>query len=198
MPEKDATTGVTYLLEALRQGDHGALDRLFPLVYDHLHELAHGQRRHWQGDDTLNTTALVHEAYLKLVDGAPAGWNGRAHFYGVAAIAMRHILINYAKKRRRKKRGGDQIKLSFDEERLIASGMMDLSPENADDLVVLDEAMKRLETISTRQVRIVECRFFGGMSVVETAEALGLSPATVKRGWAMAQAWLYREMQTAD
>jgi RNA polymerase sigma factor (TIGR02999 family) len=190
MTKKDAASRVTYLLEALRQGDESALGRLLPLVYDYLHELAHGQRRHWLGDDTLNTTALVHEAYLKLVDGAPAGWNGRAHFYGVAAITMRHILINYAKKRRRKKRGGDQIKLTLDEERLVASGLMDLSPEHAD-------ALKRLETISARQVRIVECRFFGGMSVVETAEALSLSPATVKRGWAMAQAWLYREMKEA-
>ncbi|MEZ4702491.1 MAG: sigma-70 family RNA polymerase sigma factor [Rhodothermales bacterium] len=194
MAGNDVTTRVTQLLDALRQGDDGALNQLFPLVYDHLHEMAHGQRRHWQGDNTLNTTALVHEAYLKMMGGPAAEWNNRAHFYGVAAIAMRHILINYAKKRQRKKRGGDQIKLSLQEERLVASGMMDLSPEHADDLVLLDEAMKRLETLSPRQVRIVECRFFGGMSIAETSEALQLSPATVKRGWAMAQAWLFRAM----
>lgn len=197
MQPPDPPTQVTSLLDALRQGDTHALDRLLPLVYARLHDMAANQRRYWQGDDTLNTTALVHEAYLKLVESPGAGWENRAHFYGVAAMAMRHILINYAQKRRRKKRGGDQVRLSLDEERLEALAGFDLSPERADDLVALDEALQTLQHISPRQVRIVECRFFGGMNIEETALALAVSPATVKRGWAMAQAWLYNALREA-
>ncbi len=198
MTSSNAQHDVTRLLDALRQGDQQALNRLFPLVYDYLHDMARGQRRHWQGDHTLNTTALVHEAYIKLVNSPPVAWNSRAHFYSVAAIAMRHILINYAKKQRRKKRGGDAVKLTLDEERLEASGIVDLSPERAETLLQVDEALKRLERVSERQSRIVECRFFGGMSIADTAEALRISPATVKRGWAMAQAWLYRELRASN
>ena len=188
---------VTQLLEAVRQGDHDALNALFPLVYDELRAMAHRRRQAWNGDYTLNTTALVHEAYLKLVDQQHAEWTSRAHFFGVAAKAMRHIQINYAKHRQRKKRGGDVPKVSLDELSRLFDQETPLTDDRADALVSLDEALEKLEQVSERQSRIVECRFFAGMTIEETAAALGLSSATVKRGWAMAQAWLHREMQIA-
>ena len=194
MPARDAS--VTTLLEAVREGDRGALNALFPVVYDELHALAHRRRQHWQGDFTLNTTALVHEAYLKLIDQTRAEYASRAHFFAVAARAMRHIQINYAKYRRRKKRGGDVQKIPLDELSRLFADETPLTEDRAEALVALDDALHRLETVSERQSRIVECRFFGGMTIDETAEALGVSPATVKRGWAMAQAWLHRDMQT--
>ena len=186
---------VTQMLGDLRNGKEDAVNDLFPLVYRHLHKMAQTQRKYWHGDHTLNTTALVHEAYIKLVDQSNATWNSRAHFYCVAAKAMRQILINYAKFRKRKKRGGDQARVSLDEQMLPAAGAFDLTDDRADLLVALNEALERLERFSTRQSKIVECRFFGGMSIADTAEALHISPATVKRGWAMAQAWLYKELQ---
>ncbi len=186
---------VTQLLVAAREGDRGALQALFPLVYDELHALAHRKRRNWNGDYTLNTTALVHEAYLKLVDQSHPAWNNRAHFFGVAARAMRHIQINYAKHRRRKKRGGGTPKVSLDEVSRLCVEETPLTAERADALVALDDALTRLEQVNERQSRIVECRFFAGMTSDETAAALAVSPATVKRGWAMAQAWLHRAMQ---
>jgi RNA polymerase sigma factor (TIGR02999 family) len=179
----------------LRDGDSAAAVRLFPLVYGELRDRAHRQRRGWQGDYTMNSTALVHEAYLKLVDQTqPAAWNGRAHFLAVAARAMRQILIDYAKSRRRQKRGGDQVKVSFEElEGLLEDGGA-LTEERADTFLALDEALRRLEMTSGRQGRIVECRFFGGMTIEDTAAALDVSPATVKRGWEMARVWLFREL----
>ncbi len=186
---------ITRLLEAACDGDSNALDALFPLVYDELRALAHRKRRTWNGDHTLNTTALVHEAYLKLVDQSHPAWSSRAHFFGVAARAMRHIQINYAKHRRRKKRGGDVPKVSLDQVSRLCLEETPLTDERAETLVALDDALRRLEGVSARQSRIVECRFFGGMTIEETAAALAVSPATVKRGWAMAQAWLHRELQ---
>ena len=196
LPSRDPS--VTTLLEAVREGDRAALNALFPVVYDELHALAHRRRQNWQGDYTLNTTALVHEAYLKLIDQTRAEYASRAHFFAVAARAMRHIQINYAKYRRRKKRGGDVQKIPLDELSRLFAEETPLTDDSAETLVALDEALERLETVSERQSRIVECRFFGGMTIDETAEALGISPATVKRGWAMAQAWLHREMQPPD
>ncbi len=186
---------VTQLLEAVRNGDRSALNKLFPLVYDELHVLAHRKRRQWHGDYTLNTTALVHEAYLKLTDPSQIQWNNRAHFFYVAAKAMRQILINYAEQQRAEKRGGKVRKISFDEMRvLVENGNGTLTAERAEALTTLDAALKKLEKINKRQSRIVECRFFGGMTVKETAAALAVSTPTVKRGWAMAKVWLYREM----
>lgn len=194
MSDADQRT-VTRLLAAWREGDRQALDTLFPLVYEELCGLAHRQRRDWHGDYTVNTTALVHEAYLKLVDQARAGPESRAHFFALAAKAMRHILSNYAKHRRRKKRGGDVQKISLDADKVAAEDVLVMTDDRAEALIALDEALARLDQVDERQSRVVECRFYGRMTVQETAMALGVSPATVKRDWSVAQAWLYREMR---
>ena len=186
---------VTRLLEALQRGDGGALDALFPLVYEELRGVARRQRQRWQGDHTLDTTALVHEAYLKLVDQSQASWESRAHFLATAAKAMRHILINYARDRRTKKRGGDQPKLSLEELGEQLQGVAEFSADNADLLIALDAALKKLEQVNERQSRIVECRFFGGLTIEETAAALGISTASVSRGWALAQVRLFTDVQ---
>lgn len=186
---------VTRLLEAHQRGDSGALDALFPLVYEELRALAHGQRQRWQGDHTLDTTALVHEAYLKLVDQSRASWENRAHFLATAAKAMRHILINYACERRTQKRGGDQPKLSLEELGEQLDRAAEFSDGNAELLIALDSALRKLEQVNERQSRIVECRFFGGLTIEETAAALGISTASVSRGWALAQVRLFQEVQ---
>jgi RNA polymerase sigma factor (TIGR02999 family) len=188
---------VTPLLEALRRGDSAALGRLVPLVYDELRAVAHRQRRRWKGDHTLNTTALVHEAYLKLADQSRAGWETQAHFLAAAATAMRHILVNYSRDRCAQKRGGEAAKLSVEELGDRLQGEVVLSDDNLDLLVMLDAALNALERVNARQSRIVECRFFGGMTIEETAVALGISTATVSRGWALAQVRLYQELQRA-
>ena len=188
---------VTRLLEALQQGDRAALDGLFPLVYEELRAVAHGQRQRWQGDHTLDTTALVHEAYLKLVDQSRASWESRAHFLATAAKAMRHILINYARDRRATKRGGDQPKLSLEELSEGLEGAAVLSDDNAELLIALDAALTKLEQVNERQSRIVECPFFGGLTIEETATALGISTASVSRGWALAQVRLFQDVQRA-
>jgi RNA polymerase sigma factor (TIGR02999 family) len=186
---------ITALLQALEQGERGVVDELFRLVYQELRGVARRQRRRWRGDFTLNTTALVHEAYLKLVDQKRVVAESRAHFLALAAKAMRHILANYATRRRAAKRGGDQQVVSLDDVELAAVGEANVMPsERADTMVALEEALKRLEQVSPRRTQIVECRVFGGMTVDETATALNISPATVKRDWAVAQSWLFREM----
>ena len=185
---------VTQLLLELRAGDQDALNQLLPLVYDQLHELARLQRRRWSGDDTLNTTALVHEAYLRMAGDSEPGWENRAHFLAVASRAMRHILVDYAKRQHRAKRGGDRARVPLDAIEAALQAAADPSDAGSEALVALDEALRRLEQHDARQSRIVECRFFGGMAIHETAEALGVSTATVKRGWGMAQAWLHREV----
>ncbi len=186
---------VTRLLYELQGGNQAVLGELFSLVYEELHARAHRQRTHWHGDYTLNTTALVHEAYLKLVDQSQAPWEGQAHFLGVAAKAIRHILVDYAKRRRAGKRGGDVQKLSLEEMKVSLEGMVVLTEERAEALVALEEALERLMHVNEREARVVECRFFGGMTFEETAAAIGVSVRTVKRDWTMAQAWLHREMQ---
>jgi RNA polymerase sigma factor (TIGR02999 family) len=188
---------VSELLNDLRAGDRQAFDELFPLVYDELHRLARTQRRHWQGDDTLNTTALVHEAYLRLAGQSAPAWQSRAHFFAVASRAMRHILLDYAKSKRRAKRGGGQRPLALHEIESALKGDSNSSEVGSEVLVALDDSLRRLDAHDPRQSRIVECRFFGVMGIEDTAEALGISPATVKRGWAMAQAWLYRDLKRA-
>jgi len=186
---------VSTLVNALAAGDREALNPLFPLVYEELRQLAHRQRRQWDGDLTLNTTALVHEAYLKLAGQRQLPAESRAHFLGIASRAMRHILCNYARDRRRQKRGGGQPHLPLEDADPADGKALDLSADQADRLAGLDEALRRFEAIAERQCRVVECRFFGGMSVEETAAALGVSPRSVKRDWAFARAWLLREMQ---
>jgi len=188
--EKD----VTGLLDAFRTGDRAAFDRLIGVVYDELHEIAHRHRMRWTGHETVGTTALVHEAYLKLVDQTSPSWKHRAHFLAVASRAMRQILIDYARGRQAGKRGGGLNHVSFDMVEGLEGSLPDLSIERAETLVGLDESLKRLETETAQHCRIVECRFFGGMTIEETAEALGISPATVKRGWASARAWLHRDL----
>ena len=189
------SSDISFLLKQLNAGDEAALNALFPKVYEELHQMAQNQRKKWQGDYTLNTTALVHEAYIKLVNNEGASWNSKAHFYGVASKAMRHILINYAKHRKRQKRGGDQPKLSLEEHKIAIEDVITMDDDRADTLLAMDRALSKLEKLSERQAKIVECRFFGGMNIADTADALGVSPATVKRGWAMAQTWLYQEMK---
>ena len=185
---------VAQLLQRVGDGDRGALDDLFPLVYDELSFLARQQRRSWHGDLTLNTTALVHEVYLKVADQKRLPTESRAHFFGVAAKAMRHILCNYARDRHRKKRGGGVAHVSLEPGHDLAASVQ-ISDEQTDTINVLDESLQKLEKIAERQARVVECRFFGGMSVEDTAEALGVSERTVKRDWTFARAWLRREMQ---
>jgi RNA polymerase sigma factor (TIGR02999 family) len=186
---------VTRLLHEARAGAPDAPDALFAHVYDELVVLARRQRVRWTGDDTLDTRALVHEAYLKLVDGERIGAEGRAHFFALAAKAMRHILSNYARDRRRLKRGGASPHVALDDAPTLEGPASDLVADHADTLVALDEALARFESVSPRQARVVECRFYGQMSVEETAAALDVSPATVKRDWTLAQAWLHREVE---
>lgn len=188
---------VTRLLEALRAGHTEAFHELFPLVYGELHHLADTQRRRWEGDDTLNTTALVHEAYLRLVDQTAPHWMNRPHFMAVAATAMRQILLDYAKRKRTAKRGSGWQPIQFQDIEEALGGGVHEPDARADALIALEDALVKLGQYNPRHSRIVECRFFGGMTIEDTAEALGLSPATVKRSWTLAQAWLYRELNHA-
>ena len=175
---------VTQWLIAWSNGDRAALDKLMPLVYDELHRLAHQHMRRERVGHTLQTTALVHEAYLRLVDQTQVRWQNRAHFFGIAANLMRQILVNYALSHRAAKRGGATYKVTLNE----AAGVS-LEPDV--DLLALDEVLTRLAALDARQARIVELRFFGGLTVEETAEVLNVSPATVKREWNIAKAWLH-------
>lgn len=184
---------VARLLEALEAGDRTAFDDLFKLLYDELKEIAGRQRRRWHGNYTLDTTALLHEAYVKLVDRSRIDVEGRAHFRALAARTMRHVLCDYARERDAAKRGGGRHRLSLDD--LDAPvGRVEFSDRESEVLISLDAALRKLETVDPRQSRVVECRFFGGLTVEETARALDVSPRTVKRDWAVAQAWLRREM----
>jgi RNA polymerase sigma factor (TIGR02999 family) len=192
----EASTQVTVwgLLKAVERGDREAFDTLFALVYDELGGLAHRQRLRWHGDLTVDTTVLVHEVYMKMANQAQGPARSRAHFFAVAAKAMRHVLCNYARDRSREKRGGGvpHVRLEPGDH---FSADVELSDDQSDMLAALEESLGRLERIAARQARVVECRFFGGMSVADTATALGISARTVKRDWSFAQAWLRREMQ---
>jgi RNA polymerase sigma factor (TIGR02999 family) len=178
---------VTQILQEVSGGDREAPARLMPLVYDELRRLADHYLRQERPDHTLQPTALVHEAYLRLVDQTRVDWQNRAHFFGVAAQLMRRILVDYARRHQTSKRGGLRQKLTLDE-------AVDYSQTRDVDLVRLDDALTALAQFDTRQSQIVELRFFGGLTIEETAEALGISPATVKVDWNMAKAWLRREI----
>lgn len=179
---------ITELLVAARDGDDAAYDALFPLVYDALRRLAHRKLAGERTGHTLATADLVHEAYLKLVNLDRIAWQSRAHFLAIAARAMRNVLVDYALRRKTEKRGGALARVTLhDDEIAIDDG-------TGGDLWAVHKALERLATIDERQSRVVECRFFAGMSIEETAEALGVSPASVKRDWALARAWLNREV----
>ena len=194
MSETPALTANAELLQAVERGDAAALTALFSLVYDELSILAHQQRRRWHGDITLDTTSLVHEVYLKMAGQHQAAAKNRAHFFAVAAKAMRHILCNYARDRSRKKRGGHVQHVRLEPGRELA-GQLQISDDETERLAALDEALRALEVIAERQAQVVECRFFGGMSLEDTATALGVTARTVQRDWIFARTWLRREMQ---
>jgi RNA polymerase sigma-70 factor (ECF subfamily) len=175
---------ITQLLADLTGGDKEALDKLLPLVYDELRRLADRYLRRERDDHTLQATALVHEAYLRLVDQKEVRWQNRAHFFGVAAQMMRRILVDHARALQTTKRGSGGLKLALDD-------VVELADEQATDMVALDEALTALEAFDPQKSRIVELRFFGGLSIEETAEVMGISTATVIRQWRMAKAWLY-------
>jgi len=182
-----ASGDVTVLLSELVKGDEAAASKLFPLLYDELRRLAGYYMRRERGDHTLQPTALVHEAYIKLVQQRPIDWQGRAHFFGIAARVMRTILVDHARGHLRDKRGGGQRPVPIDEVLIFA-------PEQSQELVKLDQAVERLTKIDPRQGKIVELRFFGGLTVEQTADVLSISPKTVKRDWSMAKAWLHGEL----
>jgi RNA polymerase sigma factor (TIGR02999 family) len=183
----DDASSVTELLGQWRAGDAHALDRLLPLVYQELHQLAAGYLRRERSEHTLQSTALVNEAYLRLAGPVAPVWRNRAHFFGVAANAMRQILVEHARSRHAAKRGGYAVKLSLDNALEI--------PVTVDvDLLALDDALQHLAQMDAQQARIVELRFFGGLSVEDSADVLGISVSTVKRDWTSARAWLYREI----
>lgn len=183
---------VSLLLQAWSDGDRNAVDKLLPLVYDELHRQAHRFLRRERQGHTLQTTALIHEAYLTLVDQNRVNWQNREHFFAISANLMRRILVNYANARLRKKRGGSLEKLELDDTILIATKKRDF------DLLALDEALTRLAAMDKQQAEIVELRYFSGLTIEETASVMGISPATIKRDWKMTRAWLYRELSGRD
>jgi RNA polymerase sigma factor (TIGR02999 family) len=185
-----STQEITQLLVAWNNGDAAALEQLTPLVHAELHRLA---KRYMAGErqgHILQTTALVNEAWLRLIDWENVEWQNRAHFFGLAARIMRGILVDFARARHREKRGGDAIQVSLSEAVMIQS-------ERSADLVALDDALQTLEKLEPRQARVVELRFFAGLTLEETSEALNVSLSTVKRDWSLVEAWLYRELNKA-
>jgi len=186
-----STGGVTRLLQDCSDGNRDALDKLLPLVYNELRRLAHSYLSHERSDHTLQTTALVHEAYLKLIDQRSVNWQNRAQFFALSAQAMRRILLDNARRHTAAKRGSGGQKISLDE---VAT----LSGDSADEsLIALDLALQKLETIDAAQSKIVELRYFGGLTIEETAEVLKISPSSIQRVWTVARAWLYKTITGA-
>ena len=184
-----APDNVTLLLRKWSEGDESALEQLTPLVYDELHRLAHQHMRREKAGHVLQTSALINEAYLRLIDQPRIQWESRAHFFGIAARLMRRILVDDARKRNSAKRGGSLIRVPFDQ-------VEDLAHQQAANVVAVDEALRKLEEIDARQGQIVELRFFGGLSIEEAANVLVVSPGTVMRDWTFARAWLKTEIKT--
>lgn len=185
---EDHAGEVTALLTQLAKGNQEAASSLIPLVYKELHRLAGAYMRRERIDHTLQPTALVHEAFIKLVQHHSIDWQSRAHFFGIAAQVMRRILVDHARGHLRDKRGGGQRAVPIDEVLVFA-------PEQSQELLKLDDALQRLTQLDPRQGKIVELRFFGGLTVEQTADLLGISPKTVKRDWSMAKAWLHGELK---
>jgi RNA polymerase sigma factor (TIGR02999 family) len=180
---------ISRILHAWSDGDPEALNKLLPLVYDELHRQARRCLRRERAGHTLQTTDLIHEAYFKLAGQATVQWENRTHFFALSAQLMRHILVDYARAKHRSKRGGDALRLSLSKADLALAEAPDV------DLLALDEALTRLGAIDEQQSRVVELRYFSGLDIEETAAALGISPATVKRDWTTAKAWLGRELK---
>jgi RNA polymerase sigma factor (TIGR02999 family) len=183
----NAPPDITGLLLDWQGGDADAVDRLLPLVYEELRRVAHRQLRGERTDHTLSTTALVHEAYVRLVDQTRVRWADRAHFFAIAARAMRRVLVDYARQHRAAKRGGERRPVTLDETAIVVEG-------RAETLLALDEALIRLAALDERLCRVVECRFFGGLTEEETAQALQVTSRTVRRDWVKAKGWLFQEM----
>ncbi len=194
-PRMSESRSTQKLLQAVQKGDEKALASLFEMVYAELLPIAHHQRRRVNGNMTLKTTEVVHEVFLKLQRSeGEFDWESRVHFLRVAAQAMRQIVIDYARRRSAEKRGGDEQPLSLDDT-LFSDGVLDISKERADVLVALDEAIEQLGKRSPRQRSVVECRFFAGMTIEETAAVLDISTATVNRDWRTARTWLYKTVK---
>jgi RNA polymerase sigma factor (TIGR02999 family) len=186
--DRTPTHEITRLIQEHRHGSRDALDRLFPLVYEELHRMAQRALLRERANHTLSTTALVHEAYFRLVDQERASWNDRAHFLAIAATTMRRILVDYARRQKRLKRGGERRAVTLDDAMLVAD-------QCADTLLALDEALSALGTLNERLGRVVECRFFAGLTTEETAAALQVTTRTVERDWQKARAWLYIQLR---
>jgi len=184
----ESSEDITLLLAAWSEGDADAAEKLTPLIYSHLHRLARQYMHRERGDHTLQTTALVNEAYLRLVEQKRTDWRNRAHFFAISSSLMRRILVSMARTRNAQRRGGDQVHLALDEALIF-------SPARASELVLLDDALEALARLDERKSRIIEMRFFGGLTVEETAEVLKISPETVMREWKRARAWLQVELE---
>lgn len=191
MTQTASTDEVTQLLTDWSQGDQTALDKLTPLIYEELRRLAHHYMSRERPGHTLQTTALVNEAYVRLINRKDVHWQNRAHFFAIAAQLMRTILVDHARRHGYAKRGGGARKISLDEAAIV-------SQDRSQEVVELDEALTRLAGFDPLQGRIVELRFFGGLTIKQTAEVLGLSSATIKREWNTARAWLFRELEQRD
>jgi len=178
---------VTQLLVAWSNGDEAARDQLIPLVYEELHRLAHHYMNRERPGHTLQTSALVNEAFVRLVDQRDVHWQNRSHFFGIAAQMMRRVLVDYARSRQYQKRGGDVVQVSLNEDLIVSN-------EQTAEVVALDDALKSLATFDQRKCQIVELRFFAGLSIEEAAQVLGVSPGTVMRDWTLAKAWLRKEI----
>jgi RNA polymerase sigma factor (TIGR02999 family) len=183
----DSPQEVTRLLAAMNDGDRSAFDELLPIIYDELRRMASYYMRGQPADHTLQTTALIHEAYLKLAAQPDKQWQNRTHFFAVAAQAMRHVLVDYARSKGAVKHGGQVQKVELEEAAFVSAG-------RAAEVVALDEALTALAGVDPRKSQVVELRYFGGLSVEETAEALQVSPETIKRDWRLAKLWLMREL----
>lgn len=179
---------ITRLIQAASAGDRQASDALFESVYQELRIIAQSHRRRWRGNHTLNTTALIHESYIKLANGDLADYQDRSHFFATASRAMRQVLINYAERVSAAKRGSDAVRVTL-------SGNMPVVDDALEDLLIINGLLEELESANDRHCRLFECRVFGGMTIEETAAALGVSPATVKRDWRVVSAWMYRELK---
>lgn len=183
---------ITRLLSEWSGGNRVALEELMPLIYGELRKMARQYMRRQREGHTLQTTELIHEAYLKLARGEDQEWQNRAHFFGVAAQAMRHILVDYARSKQSQKRGGPAAqRITFEESAFVSAGQ-------SDEIIALDEALKRLTELDERKTRVVELKFFGGLKIAEIAEVLEISPKTVKRDWRFARTWLLRELSNSN